>query len=112
MRSRSAPGRSRLTWKTTSGLIAAVAILTPLAALYIYQAFANPSPELRILLRTIPVAPVAVWVLWFDRSRPFESASPELKQLGRLLALATVLGFAVLVLGFGLNWLYDPTRGL
>jgi hypothetical protein len=85
-------------------------VLTPLAALYVYQAFANPSPELRILLRCLPVAPVAVWVLWFDRSRPFESARPWLKLLGRLVALAAVLGFAVLLLGFGLNWLYDPTR--
>jgi hypothetical protein len=87
-----------------------VAIATPLAAFYLYQAFTNPSPGLRILLRTLPVAPAAIWTVWFDRTRPFEGLSPISRQLARLLALAGILGFAVLVLGFGLNWIYDLNR--
>lgn len=134
MRSRSATGRSKPTWRTTRAeaphpdpapqekrasipqagrasiaLIAGL-VIAPLAAFYLYQAFTNPSPGLRILLRTLPVVPAAIWTLWFDRTRPFQALSPAPRQLARGLALAAILGFAVLVLGFGLNWVYDLNR--
>jgi hypothetical protein len=44
-------------------------------------------------------------------TQAFRSGEPPVRQIYRVLLLAAVLGFAILVLGFGLNWLYDPNRG-
>jgi hypothetical protein len=64
----------------------------------------------RIVLRSLPVLPVAIWTLWFDRSRPFEGRTPALQLVARLTLLLVVMAFAVALLGIGLNWLYDPDR--
>jgi len=62
------------------------------------------------VLRSLPVLPVAVWTLWFDRSRPLESQAPAIRRAGRVALLLVVMAFAVALLGIGLNWLYDPGR--
>jgi hypothetical protein len=64
----------------------------------------------RIVLRSLPVLPVATWTLWFDRSRPLESQAPAIRLAGRVALLLLVMAFAVALLGIGLNWLYDPSR--
>jgi hypothetical protein len=69
-----------------------------------------PSPIVRIVLRSLPVLPLAIWTLWFDRSRPFTQHPPAIRLTARLAMLALVMGFAVAILGLGLNWLYDPSR--
>jgi hypothetical protein len=81
-----------------------------LGTLYVIAAFTAPSPILRIVLRTSPVLPVAVWTLWFDRSRPFEGRPPAIRLGGRLGLLVLIMAFAAAILGLGLNWLYDPNR--
>lgn len=75
-------------------------------------AFVSPSPLLRVLLRALPVAPLAVWALWFDRSRPFEELTPGRRAASRAAAFIGVMLFAVLLLGLALNWLFDPGRVL
>jgi hypothetical protein len=115
MRSRSPAGSSTPTSKRTERrrdprLVVLVAILIPVAAVYVIEAFSAPSPLLRIVLRSAPVLPVAIWTLWFDRSRPFERQPAALRLSGRLALLVLVMAFAVALLGFGLNWLYDPAR--
>ena len=90
------------------GAVAIFAI--PLAALYVIEAFIAPNPLVRIVLRTLPMLPVALWTLWFDRSRPFERQSPAIRLGARLALLILVMAFAVALLGIGLNWLYDPNR--
>ena len=85
-------------------------IAIPLAALYVIEAFTASSPVLRILLRSLPVLPVAIWTLWFEKSRPLEGQRPPIRMAGRIVLLALVLAFAVAILGIGLNWLYDPSR--
>jgi hypothetical protein len=87
-------------------------MLIALAGFYVIEAFIAPNPLLRIVLRSLPVIPVAIWTLWFDRSRPFERQRPILRVAGRILLLFLVIAFAVAVLGIGLNWLYDPNRVL
>jgi hypothetical protein len=62
------------------------------------------------VLRSLPVLPVAIWTLWFDRSRPFERHAPAIRWAGRAALLLVVMAFAVALLGIGLNWLYDPGR--
>jgi hypothetical protein len=89
----------------------ALAISTiTLAAVYVIAAFIAPNPLLRIVLRSVPVLPVAIWTLWFDRSRPFERQAPAIRRVGRVGLLLVVMAFAVALLGIGLNWLYDPHR--
>jgi len=90
------------------GVVAVFAI--PLAALYVIEAFIVPNPLARIVLRSLPVLPVAIWTLWFDRSRPLESRAPAIRRAGRVALLLLVMAFAVALLGIGLNWLYDPSR--
>jgi hypothetical protein len=80
------------------------------AGFYVIEAFIAPSPLVRIVLRSLPVLPVAIWTLWYEKSRPFERQRPLIRVAGRILLLALVMAFAVAVLGIGLNWLYDPTR--
>jgi hypothetical protein len=115
MKSRSAAGSSTPTSKPTDRLrdprfFVLIAILIPVAAVYVIEAFTAPSPVLRIVLRSAPVLPVAIWTLWFDRSRPFGGRPPAIRQGGRLALLVLVMAFAVAILGLGLNWLYDPNR--
>jgi len=115
MRSRSPAGSSTPTSKRTERrrdprFVFLVAILIPVAGVYVIEAFTAPSPLLRILLRSLPVLPVAIWTLWFDRSRPFRRRPPAIRLGVRLVLLVLVLAFAVAILGIGLNWLYDPSR--
>jgi len=115
MRSRSAAGSSTPTSKRTEPLrdprfFVLIAILIPVATVYVIEAFTAPSPVLRIVLRSVPVLPVAIWTLWFDRSRPFERRPKRIRLSGRLALLVLVMAFAVALLGLGLNWLYDPSR--
>lgn len=78
--------------------------------LYILYAFIGPNPLLRIVMRCLPVLPVAIWTIWFDRSRPLQRQSPLVRAGGRVLLLVVVMAFTVLLLGLALNWLYDPNR--
>ena len=89
---------------------ALVAIVIIAAALYVIIAFTAPSPLVRIVLRCLPVLPVAVWTLWFDLSRPFSGMATATRTIGRLALLVVVMAFAIAVLGLALNFLYDPTR--
>jgi hypothetical protein len=115
MRSRSAPGNSTRTSKLTDRLhgrllIAIAVILIPIAGFYVIEAFIAPSPLVRIVLRSLPVLPVAIWTLWYEKSRPFERRRPMIRVVSRILLLVLVMAFAIAVLGIGLNWLYDPNR--
>src|SRR6266480_3246827 len=115
MRSRSPRGSSTLTSRLTSRLhgplLLAVAVaLIPLAGFYVIEAFIAPNPLVRIGLRSLPALPVAIWTLWYDKSRPFEREQPTIRFASRLLLLVLVMAFAVAILGIGLNWLYAPTR--
>ena len=115
MRSRSPRGSSTPTSRLTSRLhgpllLAVVVVLIPLAGFYVIEAFIAPDPLVRIGLRSLPVLPVAIWTLWFDRSRPFERQAPAIRRSVRVALLLVVMAFAVAVLGIGLNWLYDPNR--
>ena len=115
MRSRSAHGSSTPTSKLTDRLhgprlVALLVVLVPLAGFYVIAAFLAPNPLLRIVLRSLPVLPVAIWTLCFDRSRPFEGRPAVVRLTGRFALLLVVMAFAVALLGLGLNWLYDPNR--
>jgi hypothetical protein len=91
--------------------VGALAILAiTVAALYVIVAFVVPNPLVRVVLRSLPVLPVAVWTLWFDRSRPFEQQTAAIRITARVALLILVMAFAVALLGIGLNWLYDPAR--
>jgi len=87
-----------------------VVVLIPLAGFYIIEAFFAPSPLLRIVLRSLPVLPVAIWTLWFDPSRPLERRPPAIRLTGRVALLLVLMALAVGVLGIGLNWVYDPNQ--
>jgi hypothetical protein len=115
MRSRSPRGSSTRTSRLTSRLhrplpLAIVIVLIPLAGFYVIEAFIAPNPLLRIVLRSLPVLPIAIWTIWFDNSRPLERQRPALRLAGRILLLVLAMAFAVAILGIGLNWLYDPDR--
>jgi hypothetical protein len=115
MRSRSPRGSSTPTSRLTSrlhgpSLLAVVVVLVALSGFYVIAAFIAPSPLLRIALRSLPVLPVAVWTLWFEKSRPFERRRPTIRVAGRILLLLLVMAFTVAILGIALNWLYDPGR--
>jgi drug/metabolite transporter (DMT)-like permease len=117
MRSRSARGSStptsRLTDRVHGPLLLVVAVvLIGLAGFYVILAFIAPNPLLRIVLRSLPVLPVAVWTLWYEKSRPLQRQPPMIRLAGRILLLALVMAFAIAVLGVGLNWLYDPGRAI
>jgi hypothetical protein len=90
------------------GALAILAIAV--AALYVIVAFVAPNPLVRVVLRSLPVFPVAVWTLWFDRSRPFEQQTAAIRITARVALLILVMAFAFALLGIGLNWLYDPAR--
>lgn len=115
MKSRSPHGSStptsRLTSRLHGPLLLAVAfVLIALAGLYVIEAFIAPNPLVRIGLRSLPVLPVAIWTLWFEKSRPLKRQGKVIRVMGRILLLVLVMAFAVAILGVGLNWLYDPTR--
>ncbi len=115
MRSRSPRGSSTPTSRLTSRLhgpilIAVVLVLIALAGFYVIEAFIAPNPLVRIALRSLPVLPVAIWTLWYEKSRPLERQRPMIRVAGRVLLLMLVMAFAVAILGIGLNWLYDPNR--
>jgi hypothetical protein len=115
MRSKSRRGSSTPTSRPTSRLhgpllLAVVVVLIPLTGFYVIEAFTFPSPIVRIVLRSVPVLPVAVWTLWFDRARPFRRQPPAFRLAGRVALLLVVMAFAVALLGIGLNWLYEPHR--
>jgi len=84
--------------------------LLPVATWYVYESFLFPEPAARILLRTLPVLPFATWTIFFDASRPLKYASGLAGVLGRALLLAMTIAFAALVLGLGINWVYDPSH--
>jgi hypothetical protein len=86
------------------------ALILGAAAVYVIAAFTAPSPWLRITLRCLPVLPLAVWTLWFDRSRPLQRQRPVIRLVGRLGLLIAVMLFAIAFLGLALNWLDDPSR--
>jgi hypothetical protein len=87
-----------------------LAVLLAVAAVYIVIAFTAPNALLRIVLRCLPLLPVAVWTIWFDRARPLEHQPAVIRAGGRFALLLIVMGFAVVLLGLALNWLYDPSR--
>jgi hypothetical protein len=87
-----------------------VAILIPIAGFYVIESFIAPDPRVRIVLRSLPVLPVAIWTLWFEKSRPLQGRRPVIRIGGRIVLLMLVMAFAVAILGIGLNWLYDPSR--
>jgi hypothetical protein len=93
-------------------LIALLLACVPLAVGYAELAFTLPSPVGRIVLRSLPVLPLAVWTLWLDRDRPLQGASAWRRHGGRTLSLLGIMALAVGLLGFFLNWLYDPDRVL
>ena len=114
MRSRSPAGSSTPTSKRTKRLrdprfLVLIVILVPVAFVYVIEAFTASNPMFRIVLRSVPVIPVAIWLLWFERSRPFERSSAAKRLAGRLALLVLVMAFAVALLGLGLNWIYDPS---
>ena len=118
MSGRSAPG----SWTPTSRRISAFHSLSrtqrvvlavvgvPISALYVIESFINPNPLMRIVLRTAPVLPAAIWTLWFDRSRPLAAWPPALRLAARLALLLAIMAFAIALLGLFINWLYDPSR--
>jgi hypothetical protein len=80
------------------------------AAAYVYLAFFFPQPDVRILLRTAPVLPFAVWAIFLDPRRPLRTAPPARRLVGQAVLLVATVLFALLVLGLGLNWIFDPAR--
>src|SRR6266436_3252977 len=95
MRSRSPRGSSTPTSRLTSRLhgpllLAVVVVLIVLAGFYVIEAFIAPNPLVRIVLRSLPVLPVAIWTLWYNTSRPFERAQPMIRVAGRILLLVLV----------------------
>ena len=110
MKNRSAPGNSTPTSKRIDLRVLLALPLVALGAIYLIAAFSAPNPWLRILLRCLPVLPVAIWTIWFDPARPLDRASPKARFGARLVLLVAVMLFSLLLLGIGLNWLYDPSR--
>ena len=115
MRSRSPAGSSTPPSKRTERLrdprfVVLVAILIPIAGVWVIEAFTAPNPLVRIILRSLPVLPLAIWTLWFDRSRPFERRPAAIRLTGRLGLLVLAMVVAIAILGIGLSWLYDPNR--
>jgi hypothetical protein len=84
--------------------------LAPVAAAYVYVAFFFPQPDVRIVLRSAPVVPFAIWAVFLDPRRPLRTAPPARRLVGQAVLLVATLLFAVLVLGLGLNWIFDPSR--
>jgi hypothetical protein len=86
------------------------ALIIAIAGLYVVYAFVAPSPMLRIVLRCAPFLPLAIWTIWLDAKRPLQRTPPAIRMVARCVLLLLVMSVVVLMLGVGLNWLYDPTR--
>jgi len=104
MRNRSPRGSSTLTSRLTSRLhgpllVAVIVVLIALAGFYVIEAFIAPNPLVRIVLRSLPVLPVAIWTLWYEKSRPLERQRPTIRVAGRVLLLMLLVAFAVAILG-------------
>ena len=84
--------------------------LAPVAVAYVYVAFFFPHPDVRIVLRSAPVVPFAIWAVFLAPRRPLRTAPAALRLVGQAVLLVATLLFAVLVLGLGLNWVFDPAR--
>jgi len=84
--------------------------LPPVAVACVYVAFFFPHPDVRIVLRSAPVVPFAIWAVFLDPRRPLRTAPAALRLVGQAVLLVATLLFAVLVLGLGLNWVFDPAR--
>ena len=82
----------------------------PVAFLYVSLSFTDPHPWTRILLRSLPILPLAVWTLWFDRQRPFQRMAAPVRAAARIATLLGIMALTVVLLGIALNWLYDPAR--
>jgi hypothetical protein len=80
------------------------------AAAFVYMAFVFPQPDVRIVLRTAPVVPFAIWAVYLDPRRSLRTAPPARRLVGQAVLLVVTVLFAVLVLGLGLNWVFDPAR--
>ncbi len=112
------PGSCKPTWRlisrlrslTRTQLIVLGIIIAPIAGLYVIGSFIYPNPVVRIVLRTAPVLPAAIWTLWFDRSRPFQSLPRPARISTRVFLLLVITAFAIALLGLFINWLYDPSR--
>jgi hypothetical protein len=107
-----APRARRLLWQRTWLAGGLLLVGSPLGFIYVYLSFTEPHPAARILLRSVPILPLAIWTLWFDRQRPFERVMPAWRMAVRVLALLLIMALTVMLLGVALNWLYDPTRVL
>ncbi len=79
-----------------------------MAAAYVYVAFFYPEPDVRIVLRTLPVVPFAIWAVYFDPRRPLRTVPLAARLVGQAVLLVATVLFAALVLGLGLNWIFDP----
>ncbi len=79
----------------------------PLSLWYLSQAFLHPSLWVRVAFRSLPVLPLAIWAIYLDPTRPLEQRSPMVRAIGRAVMLLAAMAFAVVVLGFLLDWLYD-----
>ena len=86
------------------------AALIAVAGAYVLYSFTAPSPMLRIVLRCAPFVPLAIWTIWLDDKRPLQAMPLPNRIAGRIALLLLVMTFVVLLLGVGLNWLYDPNR--
>lgn len=102
----------RLVWRRRWLGAPLVLILAPIAFLYVFLSFTALSQDARIILRSAPVLPLAIWTLWLDRQRPFEGLSPWRRLAARVLSLLGIMALTVALLGVALNWLYDPSRAL
>src|SRR5438067_13597004 len=106
MRSRSPHESSTLTSRLTSRLqgplvVAIVVVLIPIAGFYVIEAFLAPNPLLRIELRSLAVLPVAIWTLWFEKSRALEGRRLMIRVVGGLVLFVMVMAFAVGILVIG-----------
>jgi len=95
---------------TRTQLLVLAVIAAPLGGFYVIESFINPNPVVRIVLRTAPVLPAAIWTLWLDRSRPLDAWPAPWRTVGRVALLLAIMVFAFALLGLGINWLYDPSR--
>lgn len=82
----------------------------PVAAAYVWLAFTFSQPEVRMALRTLPVVPFTIWAIFVDDRRPLKAAPVGVRIVGRSLLFLVTVCFALLVLGVGLNWIFDPNR--
>src|SRR5438270_11999583 len=88
MRSKSAPGNSTPTSRRTNNLpspllIAVGVVIIALAGFYVIEAVIAAYALIRVVLRSLPVRPVAIWTLAFEKSRPLKRHRPLIRGAGR-----------------------------